>query len=315
MNIGKIWDKAGIYILTAIALVLFSTLTSKMISASNLMNILTQSSMVAIAAAGMTFAITSGGFDLSVGSTLSIATCILGVTIPTIGLWPAILITLIVGVILGTFNGIIITKFKIQTFVATLATMVIYRGVAFLFTQGRDATLMSNLDIKVFSSGRLFGIPLPIIFMVVVYLVAFVIYKYTPYGLYTRAVGSNEPASRISGIKVDRTIIITFILTATTAVFAGIIQTSQLLTGSGRLGKGFELEVITATILGGTSLAGGKGNIWGSLCAAILLGIVRNGLNLLGVGESYQQLITGAILIFALAISGFRLIFKKKAVA
>lgn len=312
MKFWNLWDKAGIYIISLLTLAIFTVLAPNIISIANISNLLSQTSMVAIAAAGMTFAITAGGFDLSIGSTLAITTCILGKTIPVIGLWPAVGLSIVVGIILGALNGMIITKFKIQTFVATLATMIIYRGIALIYTNGRDATLMNQRGIKIFSGGDIFSIPIPIVMILVVFTLAFIMYKYTPFGLYVRSIGSNETASRMSGLKVNRVLTLVFIMTAVTAVFSGIIQTSQLLTGNGRFGVGFELEVITATILGGTSLAGGRGNVWGTLSAAIMLGIVKNGLNLLGVGDSYQKLATGLILVAALSISGIREIVRKE---
>lgn len=314
MKFWNLWDKAGIYVLTFITFLVFAVLNQNILTSANITNILVQSSMVAIAAAGMTFAITAGGFDLSVGSTLAITTCILGKTIPQLGLWPAVLLALVVGVLLGSFNGIIITKFKIQTFVATLATMVIYRGISLIYTNGRDATLMNYREIKVFSGGEILSVPVPIIMIALVFILAFILYKYTPFGVFVRSIGSNETAARISGIKVDRVMIGVFVITAVTATFSGIIQTSQLLTGNGRMGKGFELDVITATILGGTSLSGGKGNIWGALSGAIMLAIIKNGLNLVGVSENYQKLVTGLVLILALSISGIKEILSKQEV-
>lgn len=299
----KFWDKYGILIIALITLAGFAILTPNILSIANLTNLLAQTSMVAIAAAGMTFAITGGGFDLSVGSILAITTCVLGKTIPQFGLWPGVGIALSVGVVLGIINGLIITKLKIQTFVATLATMIIYKGLALIYTQGRDATLYRYLDIKVFSSGTWLFIPVSIWMMAIVFLISYCIYKYTSFGLYVRSVGSNIEAARISGIKVDRTIILIFVMTSVTTVMAGIILSSQLLTGNARLGQGFELEVITATILGGTALTGGRGKIWGTLVAAIMLSIIKNGLNLSGVPDFYQRLATGLILILALSLS------------
>nr|WP_255525667.1 MULTISPECIES: ABC transporter permease [unclassified Oceanispirochaeta] len=282
---------------------MFAILTPNILSGQNILNLLSQVSMVAIAGVGMTFAITAGGFDLSIGSQVSIATCILGINIPRYGLIPSLGLLVLAGILLGLFNGFIITKLKIQTFVATLATMTIYRGFALLYTQGRDATIYGHLDIKVFSSGKVGFIPVPVIIMITLYVVASVIYRWTPFGVWVRGVGSGEDAARISGIPVDRVISGVFVMTSLTTMISGTILTSQLLTGNGRLGQGFELEVITATILGGTALAGGKGNLWGTLVAAIMLGIIKNGLNLLGVPDFYQRLVTGLILIAALSVN------------
>lgn len=300
----SVWERFGIYFVTIITLLIFTLLTPNMLTIANMTNLLSQAAMIAIAGVGMTFAITSGGFDLSIGSIVALTTCVLGKAILVYGLWPAIGLVIIMGVVLGTLNGLIITKLKIQTFVATLATMIIFRGFSLIFTSGRDVTLYGHLDIKMFSAGDILGIPVPIILTIVAYVLAYLIYKYTRFGVRTRAIGSNSDASSVSGVPVERTIILVFVLTSVTAVVAGILLTSQLLTGNGRLGQGFELDVITAVILGGTALSGGRGNIFGTLTAAIMLGIVSNGLNLIGVPEFYQRLATGIILLLALSAGG-----------
>lgn len=304
MKFWNLWDKAGIYIISFITLLIFAILTPNILTITNIVNLLVQVSMVAIAAAGMTFAITSGSFDLSIGSTLSLTTCVLAINIPRLGLGLSVVLALLVGGILGLINGIIITKFKVQTFVATLATMIIYRGLSSIYTRGQDATLINYRQIKMFSSGEILFIPVPIIITIFVYILFYLIFKYSLFSLFVRSIGSNEKIARVIGLKVDRTIICIFIMTAVTSVIAGIIQTSELLTGNGKFGVGFELDVITATILGGTRLSGGRGNLWGTLCAAIMLGIIKNGLNLLGVSDNYQRLITGIILVLALSTSG-----------
>jgi len=299
----KIWERYGIYFLATSTLIIFAVLTPNIISQQNILNLLSQVSMVAIAGVGMTFAITAGGFDLSIGSQMALATCILGLNIPRYGLIPSLAILLVAGILLGIFNGFIITKLKIQTFVATLATMTIFRGIALLYTQGHDATIYSHLDIKIFSSGKLGIIPVPVLIMLALYIIATIIYKRTRFGVWVRGIGSGEEAAHISGIPVGKVMTGVFIMTAVTTMISGTILTSQLLTGNGRLGQGFELEVITATILGGTALTGGKGSLWGTLVAAIMLGIIKNGLNLLGVPDFYQRLVTGLILIAALSIN------------
>ncbi len=300
--LGRVWEEYFIYVVAAATLAVFGVLTPNILSAANILNLLTNAAMVAIAAAGMTFAITGGGFDLSVGSTLAVTTCVLGKLVPSLGVGGAMAAALAVGAVLGAVNGLIITKFKIQTFVATLSTLIIYRGLALIYTGGRDATLYGNLGIKVFTSGEVAGVPVPVVLMAAVFLLAHLAYRYTPFGVRVRSIGSNIVASRISGVPVDGTIIGIFVVTAMTTVLSGALLTSQLLTGNGRVGQGFELEVITATILGGTSLSGGKGNIWGTLVGALLLTIIANGLNLLGLPDQYQRLAKGLIFIVALAL-------------
>jgi ribose transport system permease protein len=311
---ARIWEKYFIYAVAAVTLAVFAILTPKILSGANIVNLLTNAATVAIAAAGMTFAITGGGFDLSIGSTLALTTCILGKLIPQIGLWGAIAVALAVGAGLGAMNGVIITKFRIQTFVATLSTMIIFRGLALIYTQGHDATLYSYLDIKVFTGGDILKLPVPIVLTALVFLAAFAVYRWTPFGVRVRSIGSNIAASRISGIRVDRTLIGIFVITSVTTVLSGTLLTSQLLTGNGRVGQGFELEAITATILGGTSLSGGRGNIWGTLVAALLLTIIANGLNLMGLPDQYQRLAKGLIFIVALTFDSVgRLIRERRA--
>lgn len=312
MKFWSLWDKLGIYIISLIVLIVFAILTPNILTLNNLTNLLIQVSMVAISSAGMTFVITSGGFDLSVGALISVTTGILSVNIPNIGMWPSITLAIVVGIILGIVNGIIITKFKVLTFVATLTTAIIFRGLSLMYTSGKYRTLTDYSEIKMFSRGNIFFIPVPIFMTMVVFILFYLIYKYTAFGMVVRSIGSDRKNARVSGINVDKIIIITFIMTAVTAVLAGIIQTSRLLAGNARFGVGFELEVITATILGSTRISSGTGNLWGTLCASIMLGIIKNGLNLLGVSDSYQQLITGMILIISLLISGKRKSTKKE---
>lgn len=300
--LGRLWESYFIYVVAAVTFAVFAILTPNILTGANIVNLLTNAAMVAIAAAGMTFAITGGGFDLSIGSVLALTTCVLGKLVPHLGAWGAVAVALLVGAGLGAVNGLIVTKLRIQTFVATLSTMIVYRGLALIYTGGRDATLYANLDVKYFTAGELVGIPFPIALTGLVFLLAYAAYRWTPFGVRVRGIGSNIAAARISGIPVDATLIGIFVLTSMTTVLSGTLLTSQLLTGNGRVGLGFELEVITATILGGTSLSGGRGNVWGTLMAALLLTIIANGLNLLGLPDQYQRLAKGLIFIVALAL-------------
>lgn len=305
------WDRYGIFAILFVAAVVFVMLDPSIVSPANSVEILSRSAIVGIAACGMTFAICAGGFDLSVGAILSLSTCIFASMVPRIGVVPTVLLVLAAGALCGVLNGLVITKLKIQTFVATLAMGMIIKGAALIYTQGKDAQLFNNIEAKVFSSSRIAGIPVPIIILAAVFVIGFLVYKYTSFGVHARSIGSNETASRTSGIRVDKTLIIVFAITGFTAAISGIIQSSQLLLGNARLGDGFELQAITATILGGTALVGGKGNLWGTLVAAILLTLVKSGLNILGVSDEFQRLATGLILLLALSISGIRELTKE----
>jgi len=309
---GRIWETYFIYLVAVVTFAAFAILTPNLLTAANLVNVLTNAATVAIAAAGMTFAITGGGFDLSIGSVLALTTCVLGKMVPHLGAWGALGVALVVGAVLGAVNGLIVTKLRIQTFVATLSTMIVYRGLALLYTGGRDATLYSNLDVKYFTAGELLGVPFPIALTILVFVASFAAYRWTPFGVRVRAIGSNLAAAQISGIPVHATLVGIFVLTATTTVLSGTLLTSQILTGNGRVGQGFELEVITATVLGGTSLSGGRGNVWGTLVATLLLTIIANGLNLLGLPDPYQRLAKGLIFIVALALGSLLMLLRQR---
>lgn len=311
------WEKYGIFAILFITLIIFSVISPATLSVNNMLTVLSRSAIIGIAACGMTYAICAGGFDLSVGAILSLSTCVFAANLPKMGLVLATILTLIVGGFAGLLNGLAITKLKIQTFVATLAMGMIIKGVALVYTKGAKQMInrTANPEAKFFSQNvSLGGIQLqlaPILMMILIFLAGYLIYRFTRYGVYTRSIGSNENASRTSGIPVDRTLIIIFIVTGITASLSGLIRASQLMQGAAVLGDGFELDVITATILGGTSLAGGKGNIWGSLVGALMLSLVRNGLNMIGLSDEYQRLTIGLILLLALAISGIQELTKE----
>ena len=330
------WERFGILAILAAALVTFGFLTPRALAPDNLLTVLSRSAIVGIPALGMTFAICSGGFDLSAGSIVGLSTCIWAMLInlnlgsslpfsgaipagaqPYVGLFVATLLTMALGAFCGVLNGLAITKLKIQTFVATLAMGMVFRGVALVVTDGSKQMIsrQDNIEAKVFSQNyAAFGQQIqlvPLLAMVGAYAIGYMIYRHTRFGVYARAAGSHQPSARTSGLPVDLTLIMVFVVTGVTASMSSMITASQLMQGAATLGVGFELEVITATILGGTSLAGGKGNIWGSMVAAILLSLIRNGLNMLGLSEEYQRLAIGVILLLALAVSGVQELMKE----
>jgi ribose transport system permease protein len=312
MKFWNLWDKYGTLGLTFIIFIIFAGLSPGILKPINIINLLNQSSVIAIAAAGMTLAITVGGFDLSVGSILALTTVVVGKMVPIYGIAIAITIAIIVAVFCGLINGFLITKVKIQTFVATLATMIIFQGIALIWSDARIVSILKFPDVKIFTIGRLLGIPIPIIMIAVAYALIYLIYKFTRLGVYIRGIGSNIYSARVSGIAVDAVIIAVFIITAVTAALSGIITVSQLLIGNATYGATFALEVITVTILGGTSLVGGKGSLWGTLIAALMIGLMKNGLNFLNVSSYIQNIFIGALLLISLSIGSLKVfIFSK----
>jgi len=309
-----IWDRIGILCILLTVMIVFGILDSKIVSPTQLLTALNRAAVSGIAAAGMMFAICAGGFDLSVGSILSLTSCIIAVQL-TDGKSAlfAIVMALLAGGICGIINGLLITKLKIQTFVATLATQLAFAGVTLVYcNKAIQLTSKVNTQLKFFSTGKLLGIlPMPIVLLVIAYVITYLVYNFTSFGTKVRAIGSNESAARTTGIKVDVTLILVFVVTGVSAAIAGVLNTAQVSIGDPSLGEGFELDAITAVVLGGTALSGGKGNVFGTLVGAILVVFVKMGLNILGAGEAYQKLAVAIVLLFALTINGIKLIMEK----
>jgi ribose transport system permease protein len=297
--------KYFIFVFCFLVFAIFAVLTPVLISQDSLRNVLVNASLTAISGCGMTFAITLGGFDLSVGSLMALSTCIMAKLIPTIGIVPSILIAMAIAAFVGLLNGLIITKLKIQTFVATLATQVIIKGIALIYTGGLSVSIFQCTSFKVFSSARILGIPLPVIITTVVFVICKYLYSRCKFGIFLRAAGSNNKAARLSGVPVDRIMVISFIITAITSCISGIITLSQVLTTTASIGGSFALNAITVVVLGGTALSGGSGFLGGTLVASIMISIIENGLTLLGYSDDIQRLVIGLTLIASLAMKTF----------
>ncbi len=321
------WDKFGIFIIFLAVVAVFAIIEPRVIAPSQLISVLNRSSWVAVAAVGMTFAICSGGFDLSVGSIMSLSGCLVAKLMMENGLttgW-AIIATLAVAVCCGIVNGILITKVKIQPFVATLATMLIFDGVTQTYT-GNIGTFVSaeqyarglsfigrGLPVSATIAGQATEISLAkIVFVIIMFALAAATYRSTRFGVKVRAVGSNEFAARTSGIKADNVLILVYITTAVTAAMAAILYTATVQSASPNAGSGFELDAITAVVLGGTALSGGKGNLAGTFIGAVLVAFSKMCLNFLGAPEAMHVIVPGAILLFALSINGVKLIMQRE---
>lgn len=267
----------------------------------NLRNILVTVSILAIPSIGMTLLIASGAFDLSVGSILGWTSAVTASLIPTIGVWPAVGVGLLAASAVGLVNGLVVTKLGINALIATLAMLTLVRGLALVYTDGKDQ-LSSDSAFKVFSAGAILGVPVPIVMMLVVLAVASYWLYETRFGRHLLAVGSNIEAAGNTGLRVDRIRIALFVFTAFTAGLWGVIVASQLQKGSAVLGVGSELDVIAVVVIGGTALDGGKARLGGTMLGAFLIVVLRNGLNLLNVSSFYQQIAIGCMLVAAVAL-------------
>ncbi len=294
----------------AIGLILFSVIISIMnprfLTVSNLLNVFRQTSINSIIAAGMTFVILTGGIDLSVGSTLAISGAIAASMIAGgVNAILAVLVALAIGGAIGAFNGFVISKGKVQPFIATLAAMTLVRGYTLVYTQGKPISTGYEKNAEVFAKigeGYLFGIPIPIYLMIGVFAISFYVLKYTRLGRYVYALGGNEEATFLSGINTTKIKIYVYTISGIFAALAGIIITSRLSSAQPQAGSGYELDAIAAVVLGGTSLAGGSGGVIGTIVGALIIGILNNALNLMNVSSYYQLLAKGLVILVAVLL-------------
>ncbi|MCH4826047.1 MAG: ribose ABC transporter permease [Planococcus sp. (in: firmicutes)] len=296
----KIAPFIGLFLIMSI----ITILNPDFISVSNLMNVLRQVSINALIAFGMTFVILTGGIDLSVGSTLALTGAVTAGLMAS-GVDPifAMLLGLLLGAVLGAINGIIIAKGKVAPFIATLATMTIYRGLTLVYTDGRPISgLGDSLTFQMLGKGYFLGIPIPVVTMIISFAILYFILKKTTFGRRVYAVGGNEEASILSGINADRIKIYVYSLLGLLAAVASLILTSRLNSAQPTAGEMFELDAIAAVVLGGTSLTGGRGWIVGTLIGALIIGVLNNGLNLIGVTSFFQQVVKGAVILLAVLL-------------
>ncbi len=288
----------------------------------NLVNVIRQVSAIGIIGVGMTFVIITLGIDLSVGSILGLSAVVAaslaqvpggdlvkfkGIDVPVI---VAILAGLGVGALAGFTNGVLIAKFRLAPFIATLGMMSIARGLAYIYTG--DGRPFSDLqpEYNYLGQGYLFadpakpmsGIPLPVVLFIGVALIATFVLSYTKFGRYVYAIGGNEVAARVSGIRIPRVTIIIYTISGLLAGLAGILWSARTGSGNSTLGTGIELDAITAVIVGGTSFKGGIGKIWGTVVGALLIGTINNGLDLMNVSPFWQIVVKGCIIIVAIII-------------
>lgn len=297
-------QKIAPFIGLILIIVIITALNPGFLSVSNLMNVLRQVSINALIAFGMTFVILTGGIDLSVGATLALTGAVTAGMMAS-GIDPifAMLLGLLLGAVLGAINGFIIAKGKVAPFIATLATMTIYRGLTLVYTDGRPISgLGDSLTFQMLGKGYFLGIPVPVVTMIISFGILYFILKKTTFGRRVYAVGGNEEASILSGINADRIKIYVYSLLGLLAALASLILTSRLNSAQPTAGEMFELDAIAAVVLGGTSLTGGRGWIVGTLIGALIIGVLNNGLNLIGVPSFFQQVVKGAVILLAVLL-------------
>lgn len=309
-SIGSLLGEYGIVAALVAECLLFSIASPFFLTTDNLLNISLQTSITAIIAAGMTFVILTAGIDLSVGAVVAftgvVATSLLKVVLPAPLLFPlALLAGLAIGAISGLTAGFFITTLKITPFIVTLALMTIWRGASFMYTDGRPIWGLPE-SFSVLGSGRILEIPIPTLIMLCVYVVSYIVLSKTRFGRYVYAVGGNREAARLSGINVDAVTRNVYMLSGTLAALSGFLLASRMNSGQPNAGLMYELDVIAAVVVGGTSLFGGRGSIIGTFVGAMLIGVLRNGLNLMNVSSYLQMILLGVVILLAVLMDRLR---------
>lgn len=300
-----IYNKYGTILILLFLVAIVSIISPNFLDLNNIMNILQQVSVNGLIALGMTFVILTAGIDLSVGSILALSGMALGMMILSgVNEVLAIIIVLALGAVLGFVNGTFISKVKLEPFIVTLATMTMFRGITLVISDGipamgvtTDAPILDFL-----SQGKIFGIPFPTILFLIVFLILMLILQNTVFGRGVYAIGGNEEVARLSSVPTNKIKTSVYVISGIMSALAGVILTSRLSSSQPTAGTGFELDAIAAVVIGGTSLAGGRGRIFGTLIGVLIIGVINNGLNVMGVSAFYQQFIKGLIILIAVIL-------------
>jgi ribose transport system permease protein len=284
---------------------LLSLVSPVFLTPINLLNVALQASVVAILAFGQTFVILSAGIDLSVGSVLALAGAVMAMQTDQHGVLLGVLAGLLVGALLGIINGVFVTRARVAPFIATLAMLAIARGLTYIYTQGSPIRV-DQPAFTVFGQGTIGAVPIPVIMMVVVFVVCLVVLTQTRFGRYVFAIGSNPEVTRLAGIPIDRYVVAVYAISGLLAAVGGLILSGRLAAADPNAATGYELDVIAAVVIGGTSLFGGRGGVFGTLIGALIIAVVGNGMVLLNVNPFWTQAVKGGIILIAVLPDSLR---------
>lgn len=299
------YKKHIVYISFITVLVVFSIILRDkgFLSYGNIMNILRQTAMISVAAVGMTFAISAGLIDLSTGSVVAMSALTTALMLRVTGWVPAVICGLLVGFVSGFLNGIVVAKVRIPAFLVTLGTSSVFAGIARTLTNLEAVPIINAKFNFIFGSGDIGPISTLFLWTIVVMILGHILYRKTPFGRAVLAVGGNESTARYSGIKVDQIKIWTMTLCGVASAFAGILYAGRLNGARYTFGENDNMSVIAAVVIGGTSFSGGKGTIVGTIIGSIVIGMLNNGLLLMGLSVSEQMMARGLIIILAVSLS------------
>lgn len=307
-TVKTLLNKFGSLLALLLLIIALSLLTENFLTMNNFMNILRQSTINALLALGMLLPILTAGIDLSVGSILAVSIMTMGVVSVTMGMHPilGILVCILVGAGFGFLNGVLLTKLRLpHPFISTLGTMNIARGIALIMTGAAPIAGFPYL-IQFFGSEYVGPIPVSFVFVIVMYCIFHVFLTRSKTGRYIYAIGGNKEAARLSGINVDRVLIIVYTLSGLMAGLAGLMMVGRVNSAFPLAGSGYELDAIAAVIIGGASFLGGVGTVWGTLVGVFIIAVLRNGLNLLNVSADFQMAVIGIVIITAVFVDVLR---------
>jgi len=294
------------FVLIALCLAL-TVFESAFLTPKNLINVVLQVSVIGILAVGMSFVIFSGGIDLSVGSIMALCSTVLGDMVVNKGInsFLSIIVCLLLGITCGALSGLLIAKVKMPPFIVTMGAMSLYRGIALEYVHGVGIYGVPK-ELSWLGAKYTGAIPNAVILMLILFLVAWFILKKTSFGMHTYALGDNEKASKLSGIKVNRVKVVIYAISGFMCAIAAIVATGRMGGTTPIIGSGYELEAIAGVAIGGASMSGGVGSIWGTLIGVLIVQVIRNGMNMLSLSPYYQQIIIGVIIIISVGIDCFR---------
>ncbi len=301
MTTRRALSRYAIFIALGVECVILALATDTFFTVDNLTNVLRQNAFPAVIAAGMTFVILTAGIDLSVGSVVGLSGVLCAdALVHGWGVWAGAGLGLLVGLLVGTMNGLIVTRVRVPPFVVTLAMMLVVRGAAYRYTNANTISGLPSSFALLSQRGSMAAV------MVVVFAIAWLLLMRTPFGRHVYATGGNRDAAWLSGVRVNRVLMAVYVLCGLSAGLAGVLVASRLNAGYPRAGELYELDAVAAVVVGGTSLFGGRGSIWGTLAGAFFIGILNNGLNLYNVSPYDQMIVKGVVLLAAASLDRWR---------
>ena len=295
-----------VYLILLFVIVFFSIMSKSFMTSRNILNICRQVSMIGICSVGMTMVLLTGGIDISVGSIIALSGVVAAKLIAE-NMWPifpAMVVGVIIGVICGVISGVMVAKFDVPALIATLAMQSIARGIAFILTQGIPVYGLPE-EIRVLGQGYFLNIPIPVYIMVLMFFIGWWLLEQTTFGRHVYAIGGNEEVARLSGINVMMRKLQIYAFSGFFAGLSGIIMLSRVNSGQPNTSEGFEMDVITAAVLGGVSVAGGQGKIVNVIAGVLIMGMLGNGMTLMNLDEYWQWVTRGAVLLFAVAFDNW----------